>query len=129
MSTELIHISTMFVGPPATAPGTLTVTSSNLRHQFNITWDEPPLNMFEIVDAYFVNISGPNNLCGNITVNTLQMVTERSYTCSKQTVPQEGDIYTVRVTATTCGQLGPESEPLCLQGKYIHHLSSITWAI
>ena len=38
--------------------------------QFTITWDEPPLSMGELVDAYLVNISSPNFLCVN--VNTLQ---------------------------------------------------------
>ena len=41
-----------------------------LGQQFTITWDEPPLSMGELVDAYLVNISSPNFLCLN--VNTLQ---------------------------------------------------------
>ena len=74
--------------------------------------------MGELVDAYFVNISGPNDLCEN--GNRLQRVTERSYTCTMQTTPEVGDTYTIRVAAASCGGSlrGPESEPLHLQGTY-----------
>ena len=86
------------------------------RQEFNITWTEPPLNANETIDAYFVNISGPNDLCG--TSNTLPNVTERSYTCTIETAPQEGEIYTITVAAANCGGSlrGPESEPVRLQG-------------
>ena len=95
-----------------------SVTFPIPREQFTITWNEPPLRMNETIDAYFVNISGPNDLCGN--GNTLQMVTERNYTCSIQTTPQEGDRYSITVAAASCGGdlTGPESEPLHLQGTY-----------
>ena len=84
--------------------------------QLNFTWEEPPLNMNETVDAYFVNISGPNDLCG--TGNTLPNVTELSYTCSLQLTPQEGDRYTFTVQAANCdGNLrGLPSDPVHLQG-------------
>ena len=87
--------------------------------QFTITWDEPPLSRGGIVDAYFVNISGPDALCGN--GNTLQRLgsRSRSYTCSGWTVPT-GQKYTFTVAAANCdgSQRGPESDPatVCLQG-------------
>ena len=86
------------------------------RQQFTITWNEPALSMGGTVDAYFVNISGPHDLCG--TGNTLPNVTERSYTCTIQPTPQEGDIYTISVAATSCGgnQRGPQSAPAIIQG-------------
>ena len=107
----------MFSAPPG-APGTLNVTFIVLRQQFTITWDEPQLNMNETIDVYYVNISGPNDLCGNNSVNIPPRVTERSYTCSIQTPPQEGDLYTVTVAAANCGGnlRGPKSAPVYLQG-------------
>ena len=108
----------MFLAPPA-APGTPSVFVSTPRMVFNITWTEPSLNVNETIDAYFVNISGPNDLCG--TGNTLQRVTERSYTCTIQRTPQDGDRYTIRVAAANCdGNLrGPESEPVIIQGTLV----------
>ena len=105
----------MFPAPPA-APGTPSVLFPTPEIVFNITWTESPLNMNEMIDTYFVNISGPNDLCG--TGNTLQRVTERSYTCSIQTPPQESDTYTIKVAAVNCGGnlRGPESGPALLQG-------------
>ena len=105
----------MFPAPPA-APGTPSVFFSTPIIEFNITWTDPPLNMNEMIDTYFFNLSGPNDLCG--TGNTLQSVTERSYTCTIQTVPQEGDTYSIRVAAANCGGnlRGPESEPAIIQG-------------
>ena len=96
-----------------------SVTFSTPRERFTITWDEPQLNIGEAVDAYFVNISGPVDLCGN--GNTLQMVTEPSFTCSIQTTPQEGNLYTIRVAADSCnGNLqGLYSSPASLQGMSI----------
>ena len=109
------YILPVFSAPPG-APGTPNVIFIDLRQQFTITWDEPQLNTNETIDVYYVNISGPNDLCG--TGNTLQNVTERNYTCSIQTPPQEGDIYTFTVAVANCGgnQRGPESAPVCLQG-------------
>ena len=106
----------MFPAPPA-APGTPSVNFSSPRVEFTITWAEPPLNMNETIDAYFVNISGPNDLCG--TGNTLPNVTEPRYTCTIQPTPREGEIYTIRVAAANCdGNLrGPESAPVRLQGR------------
>ena len=113
----------MFPAPPA-APETQPVSFSAPREQFTLTWNEPPLNMNETIDAYLVNISGPSNLCENASVNTLQMVTERSFTCFIQTPPQEGELYTftVRARTTICdGNLrGSESEPIRLQGIYVY---------
>ena len=69
------------------------------------------------IDAYFVNVSGPNKLCGN--VNTLQNVTEHSYTCSGWTMPT-GQTYIFTVAAANCGGslIGPPSGPVIvtLQG-------------
>ena len=113
-------VSTTFPALPA-APETQPVNFSVPREQFTITWNEPTLYMNDTVDAYFVNISGPNDLCGN--GNMVQMVTERSFTCFIQTIPQEGDVYTftVRARTTNCdGNLrGSESEAFRLQGMYI----------
>ena len=107
-----------FSAPPA-SPGTPSETFSVPREQFNITWDEPPMNIGGTVDTYFVNISGPEDLCGN--GNTLPQVTEPSYTCTIQTPPQEGETYTFTVAAATCnGNLrGPESSSRRLQGTCI----------
>ena len=79
--------------------------------QFTITWDEPPLNMGETIDVYYVNISGPDNLCGN--VNTLQRVTEHNYTCLRWTM-STGQTYTFTVATANCGgnQIGPASDPV-----------------
>ena len=108
----------MFPAPPAT-PGTASVTFSG--HQFNITWDEPRSNTGATIDAYLVNISGPDGLCGN--VDTLQRVTTRSYTCSGWTMPT-AQKYTFTMAAANCGgsQRGPESDSLtvCLQGMLRH---------
>ena len=105
----------MFPAPPA-APRTPSVTFSMPREQFNVTWDEPLLNTGETIHSYSVNITGPNDLCG--TGNTLPNVTERSYTCTIQTTPEEGETYTITVAAANCGGnlRGPESEPVRLQG-------------
>ena len=105
----------MFSAPPA-APGTLSATFRIPRVEFTITWNEPLLNMNETIDAYFVNISGPNDLCG--TGNTLKNVTELNYTCTIQTEPQEGETYTITVVATSCGGTlrGLQSAPTHLQG-------------
>ena len=102
----------MFSAPPV-VPGTPNVTFQALREQFTITWDESQPNT---IDAYYVNISGPNDLCRN--VNIPLRVTERSYTCTMQTVPQEGDTYTFTVAAANCGGSlrGPESAAVHLQG-------------
>ena len=82
------YILPVFSAPPG-VPGTPNVIFIDLRQQFTITWDEPQLNTNETIDVYYVNISGPNDLCG--TGNTLQNVTECTYTCSIQTLPQEGE--------------------------------------
>ena len=72
------------------------------------------------VDTYFVNISGPNDLCGN--VNTLQRVTERSYICSGWTM-STGQTYTFTVETAKCGGalIGPASDPVTvsLHGIYM----------
>ena len=121
-STQLFHYSITTLSAPPAAPGTPSVTFSVPRQQFTITWDEPPLSKGGTVDTYFVNISGPNDLCGN--GNMLPRVTEPSYTCSIQMAPQEGETYTIRVAAATCnGSLrGADSNSRRLQGK-----SKNTW--
>lgn len=123
------HISytPMVISAPPAAPVTSSVFYPNPREEFIIAW--PPLSMGEAVDAYFVNISGPNgNLCGNSSVNTLQRVTEPNYTCSIQTMPQGGDTYTIRVQAANCDgdQRGPESSRVYLQGIYYGDLDSLS---
>ena len=90
--------------------------------QFNITWNEPPLSMGETVDTYFVNVSGPDDQCGN--GNTLQRFgnSTRSYACSGWS--SAGQKYTFTVQAANCGgsQRGPESNSVtvCLQGTLGH---------
>ena len=119
---QICALLPVFSAPPV-VPGTPNVTFVALRQQFTITWDEPQLNA---IDAYYVNISGPNNLCGNDSVNIPLRVTERSYTCTIQTTPQEGETYTIRVAAANCGGnlRGPKSAPVRLQGiegeKFVH---------
>ena len=112
---------TTFPAPP-TAPGSLSVTFPIPEQQFTITWNEPQLNMHEVIDTYFVNISGPDDLCGS--VNTLQRFgnSTRNYTCSGWTMPPAGETYTFTVQAANCdGDLrGPESDhvTVSLQGAY-----------
>ena len=107
---------------PPHAPGTPFVSFPLPGQQFTITWGEPLLNMGEVVDAYFLNISGPDDLCGS--VNTLLRFgnSTRSYTCSGWTLP-EGQSYTFTVQAANCGGVlrGPKSGPVTvsLQGMYI----------
>ena len=90
--------------------------------QFTITWNEPPLNIGETVDTYFVNISGPDDLCGS--VNTLHRFgnSTHSYTCSGWS--PAGQRYTFTVQAANCGgsQRGPESSiiTVCLQSMLGH---------
>ena len=89
--------------------------------QFTLTWNEPPLNIGETVDAYFLNITGPDNTCGSVT--TLQRFgnSTRSYTCSRWA--PKGQTYTFTVEAASCGGdlRGPVSDPVTvsLQGIYI----------
>ena len=111
-------LATTFPASPAT-PRTPSATFLTSRQRFTITWNEPPLNMGGTVDAYFVNITDPNDLCE--TGNTLPNVTECTYTCSIQTTPQEGETYTIRVATANCGGnlRGPASAAVHLQGTYI----------
>ena len=75
--------------------------------------------MGETVDAYFVNISGPDDQCGS--VSTLQRFdsSTHSYICSGWMMPT-GQKYIFTVAAANCGGSlrGPESEPatVCLHG-------------
>ena len=114
----------MLLAPPH-APGTPSVVFSSPGQQFTITWDEPPLNMGETFDAYFLNISGPDDLCGS--VNTLLRFgnSTHSYACSGWTLPG-GQMYTFTVQAANCGGVlrGPRSGPVTvsLQGTYIKML-------
>ena len=114
----LLYISV----PPAAAPKTPSVTFLIPGQQFTITRNEPPLNMNETVDAYFVNISGPNDLCGS--VNTLHRFSNstHSYACSGWS--PAGQKYTFIVQAANCGrsQRGPESSivTVCLQSMLGH---------
>ena len=88
--------------------------------QFTITWDQPSLNMNGPVDVYFVNISGPDDLCGNVDTN--QRVNNSSYTCSGWRM-SIGQKYTFTVQPANCGgtQRGPTGDPVtvCLQGTYV----------
>ena len=123
----LITYTPSITSAPPTAPATPSVSFSNPREEFIITW--PPLSMDETVDAYFINISGPNNdLCGNDSVNTLQRVAEPNYTCSIQAMPQGDDTYTIRVQAANCDgdQRGPESSRVYLQGIHYGDLDSLS---
>jgi len=122
-----------FPAPPA-APETPSAVFSLPGQQFTITWDEPPLYKGETFDSYFLNISGPDDLCGR--VNTLLRFGNHthSYICSGW-LPA-GQKYTFTLQAANCGgnQRGPESYPLtvCLQGKYIWRLlvvSTVLWVI
>ena len=111
----------MLLAPPG-APETPTVSFPLPGQQFTITWDEPPLNMGEMFDAYFLNISGSDDLCGS--VNTLLRFGNStcSYECSGWTVP-EGQTYTFTVQAAKCGGelRGPNSGPVSvsLRGAYV----------
>ena len=122
MSTENLLLTLLFPAPPA-APGNQSVTFTFPGQQFTITWNEPPLDT-GAVDAYFVNISGPDYLCGN--VSTLQRVITHSYTCSGWMMPT-GQKYIFTVAAANCGgsQTGPERDPItvCLQGMCRYMIS------
>ena len=112
-----------FSAPPA-APGTPLIVFSLPRQQFTITWDEPPLNMGETFDAYFLNISGPDDLCGSVNTLLRFRNSTHRYTCSGWS--SAGQKYAFTLQAANCGgnQRGPESYSLtvCLQGKYIWRL-------
>ena len=99
----------MLPAPPG-APENPFVSFSLPGQQFTITWDESPMNM---VDAYFLNISGPDDLCGS--VNTLLRFgnSTHSYACSGWTL-SEGQMYTFTVQAANCGGVlrGPKSDPV-----------------
>ena len=90
--------------------------------QFTITWDKPPLNMGEMFDAYFLNISGPDDLCGSVDTLLRFGNSTHSYACSGWTLP-EGQMYTFTVQAANCGGVlrGPKSGPVTvsLQRMYI----------
>ena len=98
---------------PPTAPGTLSVSFTIPGQQFIITWNEPPLNVGERVDTYFVDISGPDDLCGNVNILQRFGVSTRNYTCSGWTMPPAGHTYTFTVQAANCGGdlRGLESDP------------------
>ena len=121
-SQHTVSVPTMSPGPPATL-GTPSVSFSISEEQFNISWDEPPRGT---IDTYFVNISGPDDQCGN--VDKLQRVTEHSYTCSGWTIPN-GQKYSFTVQAANCGgiQRGPinDSITVCLQGMLRHDMFCI----
>ena len=106
---------------PPTAPGTPSVSITIPGQQFIITWNEPLLKVAERVDTYFVNISGPDDLCGNVNILQRFGVSTRNYTCSGWTMPPAGQTYTFRVQAASCdGDLrGLESDPVTvsLQGR------------
>ena len=112
----------MLLAPPR-APATPSVVFSPPGHQFTITWNEPPLNMGEMFDAYFLDISGPDDLCGS--VNALQRFgnSTHTYACSGWTMPPGGQTYTFTVQAANCGGVlrGPKSGPVTvsLQGAYV----------
>ena len=105
-------VLTNHISAQPAAQGTPSVTFPISGQQFTITWNEPPLNMGGTVDTYFVNISGPDDLCGN--VNTLQRFGSRtrSYACSGW-IPA-GQKYTFTVQAANCGGdlRGPASDPV-----------------
>ena len=116
----LCQLRTLFLShlfpAPSTAPRNPSVTFTFPGQQFTITWNEPQPEI-GAVNAYFVNVSGPDDLCGN--VSTFQRVITRSYTCSGWMMPT-GQKYIFTVAAANCGGnlRGPESNPVtvCLQG-------------
>ena len=67
------------------------------------------------VDAYLVNISGPDDQCGSRDI--LHRSTENSYTCSGWS--PTGQNYTLSVQAVNCGGEGHASGPVTvsLQSK------------
>ena len=91
--------------------------------QFIITWNEPLIKVAERVDTYFVNISGPDDLCGNVNILQRFGVSTRNYTCSEWTMPPAGQTYTFTVQAASCGGdlRGLESDPVTvsLQGRLV----------
>ena len=109
-------------GPPA-APRTPTVTFPISGQQFTITWDVPPLNMGGTVDTYLVNISGPDDFCGNVNILQRFGVSTRNYTCSGWTMLPAVQTYTFTVQAASCGGdlRGLESDPVTvsLQGRLV----------
>ena len=111
-----------YAARPSACSGTPFVSFPLCGQQFTITWDEPPLNMGETFDAFFLNISGPDDLCGS--VNTLLRFgsSTHSYTCSGCRLPG-GQRYTFIVQAANCGWVlrGPKSGPatVSLQCMYI----------
>ena len=112
---------TTFLAPPS-APGSLSVTFPIPEQQFTITWNESPLNMHKMIDTYFVNISGPDNLCGSVNILQRFGNSTRNYTCSGWTMPPAGQMYTFAVQAANCGGdlRGLESDHVIvsLQGAY-----------
>ena len=110
----------MFPAPPNVLE-TPSVSISIPGQQFTINWNAPPLNLHGRADTYFLSITGPDDLCGD--VSTLQRLGNRthSYACSGWTMP-EGQMYTFTVQAANCGGelKGPESDPITvsLQGAY-----------
>ena len=89
-----------YPAPPVT-PVTPTVGFPIPGQQFTITWDEPPLSIGATVDTYFVNISGPDDLCGN--VNILQRFGSRTHTYACSGWTPAGQRYTFTVQAANCG--------------------------
>ena len=111
----------MLLAPPR-APATPSIVFSPPEHQFTITWNEPPLNIGETFDAYFLNISGPDDLCGSVHALLRFGNSTHSYACTGWTLP-EGQTYTFTMQAANCGGVlrGPKSRPVTvsLQGMYI----------
>ena len=91
----------MLPAPPG-APETPFVSFPLPGQQFIITWNEPPLNMGETFDVYFLNISGPNDLCGSVNSLLRFGNSTHSYACSGWILP-EGQMYTFIVQAANCG--------------------------
>ena len=117
----MLILTIMLPAPPA-APGIPSVVFSLPGQQFTIIWDEPPLNMSETFDAYFLNISGPDDLCGSVNTLLRFQNNTHSFACSGWTLP-EGQTYTFTVQAANCGGVlrGPKSGPatVSLQRMYI----------
>ena len=96
---------------PPPAPGTPSVTFPG-REQLRFRWN---VQNPDDVDAYLVNISGPDDQCGSRDI--LHRSTENSYTCSGWS--PAGQNYTLTVQAANCGGEGPASDPVTvyLQSK------------
>jgi len=100
---EFQQKTTIMLKAPPPAPGTTSITFPSPR-QLNFTWNVQNPD----VDAYLVNISGPDDQCGSRDI--LHRSTENTYTCSGWS--PTGQEYTLSVKAVNCGGKGPANDPV-----------------